>query len=94
MCDLSVVQEATELTRAQVIAFWEEYDTVTDRRATRKLMQDFDRYLEREFLATYQNSRIVLLRPAMSFMLLQTPDPRVITVRDHLYETERCLTKI
>ena len=33
------------------------------------------RYLEREFLSRSPNARIVLLRPSMCFMLLQTPDP-------------------
>src|SRR5690348_7558210 len=36
------------------------------------------RYLEREFLINYPSSNIVLLRPSMSFMLLQTPDPRTL----------------
>ncbi|PGH27903.1 hypothetical protein AJ80_00453 [Polytolypa hystricis UAMH7299] len=35
----------------------------------------WEEYLEREFLVNYQSSNIVLLRPSMSFMLLQTPDP-------------------
>ena len=87
MCDSSVLEETARLTEEQVIAFWEEYgvpvwSTPNGRRAD----ADSNRYLEREFLATYQNSRIVLLRPAMSFMLLQTPDPRVIAVREHLHE--------
>ena len=37
-----------------------------------------NRYLEREFLTQYKNSHIVLLRPSMSFMLMQTPDPRTL----------------
>jgi hypothetical protein len=40
------------------------------------------RYLEHEFLSRFKHSNIVLLRPSMTFMLLQTPDPR--TVRDAL----------
>lgn len=36
------------------------------------------RYLEREFLSQYKSSHIVLLRPSMSFMLNQTPDPRTL----------------
>ncbi len=39
------------------------------------------RYLEREYLTNYRHSHIVLLRPTMSFMLMQTPDPRTIKVR-------------
>ena len=34
------------------------------------------RYLEREWLSHFKNANIVLLRPSMSFMLMQTPDPR------------------
>ncbi len=40
------------------------------------------RYLEREFLNQYKNANIVLLRPSMSFMLMQTPDP--LTLKDAL----------
>ena len=35
----------------------------------------WEEYLEREELSQYPNSNIVLLRPSMSFMLMQTPDP-------------------
>lgn len=38
------------------------------------------RYLEREFLTGYKNSKIVLLRPTMSFMLAQTADSRTLKV--------------
>ena len=40
------------------------------------------RYLEREFLIQYKAAKIVLLRPSMSFMLMQTPDP--MTLKDAL----------
>ena len=40
------------------------------------------RYLEREVLCKYPSSHIVLLRPSMSFMLMQTPDPQ--TIKDAL----------
>lgn len=36
------------------------------------------RYLERERLILFPQSNIVLLRPSMSFMLMQTPDPRTL----------------
>ena len=45
-------------------------------------LTDLHRYLEREYLADYRNSNIVLLRPSMSFMLMQTPDP--LTLKDAL----------
>ena len=40
------------------------------------------RYLEREYLTEYKTANIVLLRPSMSFMLMQTPDP--LTLKDAL----------
>lgn len=41
-----------------------------------------NRYLERDTLTQYPNSHIILLRPSMSFMLMQTPDPS--TLKDAL----------
>lgn len=41
-----------------------------------------NRYLEREYLSQYKHAHVVLLRPSMSFMLMQTPDPR--TLKDAL----------
>ena len=38
------------------------------------------RYLEHEFMTSYKYSNIVLLRPSMAMMLMQTPDPRTIKV--------------
>jgi sentrin-specific protease 8 len=43
---------------------------------------DKERYLEREELRKYPSSHIVLLRPSMAFMLMQTPDP--LTLKDAL----------
>lgn len=40
------------------------------------------RYLERETLTQYPSSHIILLRPSMSFMLMQTADPS--TLKDAL----------
>lgn len=40
------------------------------------------RWLEREYLVRYPNSHIVLLRPSMAFMLMQTPNP--LTIKDAL----------
>lgn len=42
----------------------------------------WEEYLEREYLINFKHSHIVLLRPTMSFMLMQTPDPR--TIKDAL----------
>ncbi len=41
-----------------------------------------DRFLEQEYLKPFPRSNIVLLRPSMSFMLIQTPDP--LTLREAL----------
>lgn len=40
------------------------------------------RYLEHEYLIQYKTAHIVLLRPSMSFMLMQTPDP--LTLKEAL----------
>jgi sentrin-specific protease 8 len=45
---------------------------------TDNIISFWEEYLEHEFLAQYKTSNIVLLRPSMSFMLLQTPDPRTL----------------
>ena len=45
------------------------------------------RYLEREELRKYPSSHIVLLRPSMAFMLMQTPDP--LTLKDALPDFTR-----
>lgn len=45
-------------------------------------MLPLHRYLEREELVKYPNSHIVLLRPSMAFMLMQTPDP--LTLKEAL----------
>jgi sentrin-specific protease 8 len=57
----------------QTIAFWEEYEPPSRRAAITQLIGS--RYLEREELKKYPSSHIVLLRPSMAFMLMQTPDP-------------------
>lgn len=45
------------------------------------------RYLEREYLKDYKNANIVLLRPSMSFMLMQTRDP--LTLKEALPDFSR-----
>ncbi|KAF7591338.1 hypothetical protein BBP40_001662 [Aspergillus hancockii] len=42
---------------------------------TDNIISFWEEYLEREFLVNYKSSHIVLLRPSMSFMILQTPNP-------------------
>lgn len=41
-----------------------------------QIISFWEEYLERHYLAEHRSSHIVLLRPSMSFMILQTPDPR------------------
>jgi len=45
------------------------------------------RYLEHEQLSQYPSSHIVLLRPSMAFMLMQTPDP--LTLKEALPDFSR-----
>jgi len=47
----------------------------------------WEEYLEREQLAQYPSSNIVLLRPSMAFMLMKTPDP--LTLKDALPDFSR-----
>ncbi|PGH05496.1 hypothetical protein AJ79_06803 [Helicocarpus griseus UAMH5409] len=49
---------------------------------TDNIIAFWEEYLEREYLVHYPSANIVLLRPSMSFMLLQTPDP--LTLREAL----------
>ncbi|KKK16925.1 hypothetical protein AOCH_004821 [Aspergillus ochraceoroseus] len=42
---------------------------------THQVISFWEEYLEREFLAQYKTSNIVLLRPSMSFMIFQNPNP-------------------
>jgi sentrin-specific protease 8 len=63
----------------QTIAFWEEYTTPPP---SPRLHTNNPRYLERESLSKYPSSHIVLLRPSMAFMLMQTPDP--LTLKEAL----------
>ncbi|KAL8778036.1 MAG: hypothetical protein Q9194_002224 [Teloschistes cf. exilis] len=60
----------------------EDVDTLKDDWLTDNVIAFWEEYLEREHLAPYHGARIVLLRPSMSFMLIQTPNP--LTLRDAL----------
>ncbi|MCJ1269562.1 hypothetical protein MMC22_009454 [Lobaria immixta] len=60
----------------------EDVDTLKDDWLTDNCIAFWEEYLEREFISRHKNSHIVLLRPSMSFMLIQTPDP--LTLRDAL----------
>ncbi|MCJ1462714.1 hypothetical protein MMC07_001317 [Pseudocyphellaria aurata] len=60
----------------------EDVDTLKDDWLTDNCIAFWEEYLERENLSRCKNSHIVLLRPSMSFMLIQTPDP--LTLRDAL----------
>ncbi|KAI9812995.1 MAG: hypothetical protein M1832_006432 [Thelocarpon impressellum] len=53
----------------------EDVDTLKNDWLTDNCIAFWEEYLEREELSQYPNSNIVLLRPSMSFMLMQTPDP-------------------
>ncbi|KAL9102096.1 MAG: hypothetical protein Q9163_002719 [Psora crenata] len=60
----------------------EDVDTLKKDWLTDNSIAFWEEYLEREFLAQYNNAHIILLRPSMSFMLMQTPDP--VTLLDAL----------
>ncbi|ERF69839.1 hypothetical protein EPUS_09055 [Endocarpon pusillum Z07020] len=50
-----------------------KYDWLTD-----NIIAFWEEYLEHAFLTSYKHANIVLLRPSMAMMLMQTPDPRTI----------------
>jgi sentrin-specific protease 8 len=58
----------------QGIGFWQEYAVASSTRQF-ATTNDSSRYLEHEKLKKFPRANIVLLRPSMCFMLLQTPDP-------------------
>lgn len=65
----------------------EDMDTLKDDWLTDNCISFWEEYLEREYLTQYRNSHIVLLRPSMSFLLMQTPDPS--TLKDALPDFSR-----
>ncbi|KAI9674403.1 MAG: hypothetical protein M1817_001741 [Caeruleum heppii] len=56
----------------------EDVDTLRNDWLTDNVIAFWEEYLEREELSQYPSSNIVLLRPSMSFMLMQTPDPMTL----------------
>jgi Ulp1 family protease len=56
----------------------EDISTLKNDWLTDNVIAFWEEFLEREFLTSYSSSHIVLLRPAMSFMLLQTDDPSTL----------------
>ncbi|KAJ6120431.1 hypothetical protein N7523_004711 [Penicillium sp. IBT 18751x] len=56
----------------------EDMQTLKDDWLTDNIISFWEEYLEHEFLTKYKSSHIILLRPSMSFMILQTPDPRTL----------------
>lgn len=60
----------------------DDVKTLKDDWLTDNVIAFWEEYLEHEHLAHFRGARIVLLRPSMSFMLIQTPDP--LTLRDAL----------
>ncbi|KAJ5752544.1 hypothetical protein N7520_009461 [Penicillium odoratum] len=65
----------------------EDMQTLKNDWLTDNVISFWEEYLEHEFLAKYQSSNIILLRPSMSFMLAQTRDPR--TLREALPDFSR-----
>ncbi|KAI9753939.1 MAG: hypothetical protein M1815_005915 [Lichina confinis] len=60
----------------------EDVDTLKNDWLTDNCIAFWEEYLERDRLTQYPQSNIVLLRPSMSFMLMQTPDP--LTLKEAL----------
>ncbi|KAG2014743.1 hypothetical protein KXW98_001652 [Aspergillus fumigatus] len=65
----------------------EDMQTLKNDWLTDNIISFWEEYLEREFLVQYKTSNIVLLRPSMSFMLLQTPNP--LSLREALPDFSR-----
>ncbi|OBT77851.1 hypothetical protein VF21_03283 [Pseudogymnoascus sp. 05NY08] len=65
----------------------EDVDTLKDDWLTDNTISFWEEYLEREQLSQYPTSHIVLLRPSMAFMLMQTPNPH--TLREALPDFTR-----
>ncbi|KAI9850379.1 MAG: hypothetical protein M1838_005769 [Thelocarpon superellum] len=65
----------------------EDVDTLKDDWLTDNCIAFWEEYLEREVLSQYPNSNIVLLRPSMSFLLMQTPNP--LTLKSALPDFSR-----
>ncbi|RKF61795.1 NEDD8-specific protease 2 [Erysiphe neolycopersici] len=60
----------------------EDVDTLKNDWLTDNTIAFWEEYLEREELCKYPSSHIILLRPSMAFMLMQTPNP--LTIKDAL----------
>lgn len=60
----------------------EDVDTLKNDWLTDNTIAFWEEYLEREELCKHPSSHIVLLRPSMAFMLMQTPDP--LTLKEAL----------
>jgi sentrin-specific protease 8 len=60
----------------------EDIQTLKNDWLTDNVISFWEEYLEHEYLSKLEHANIILLRPSMSFMLLQTPDPR--SLRDAL----------
>ncbi|KAF2655370.1 cysteine proteinase [Lophiostoma macrostomum CBS 122681] len=59
-----------------------DVDTIKNDWLTDNAIAFWEEYLEREELTLYPKAQIVLLRPSMSFMLMNTPDP--LTLKEAL----------
>ncbi|KUL87707.1 hypothetical protein ZTR_05921 [Talaromyces verruculosus] len=65
----------------------EDIQTLKNDWLTDNVISFWEEYLEHEYLSKLEHANIILLRPSMSFMLLQTSDPR--TLRDALPDFTR-----
>ncbi|KAI9924066.1 hypothetical protein ASPWEDRAFT_170398 [Aspergillus wentii DTO 134E9] len=56
----------------------EDMQTLKNDWLTDNIISFWEEYLEQEVLSQHSSSNIVLLRPSMSFMILQTPNPHTL----------------
>ncbi|MCJ1278893.1 hypothetical protein MMC21_006714 [Puttea exsequens] len=65
----------------------EDVDTLKDDWLTDNSISFWEEHLEHTYLSQYPRANIVLLRPSMSFMLMQTPNP--LTLKEALPDFSR-----
>ncbi|KAI4205121.1 MAG: hypothetical protein LQ346_001518 [Caloplaca aetnensis] len=64
-----------------------DVNSLKDDWLTDNVITFWEEYLEREHLVHFRHAKVVLLRPSMSFMLIQTPNP--LTLREALPDFTR-----
>ncbi|KAI1961201.1 SUMO1 sentrin specific peptidase 8 [Ophidiomyces ophidiicola] len=68
----------TYLTYNDINLTYEDVDTLKNDWLTDNVIAFWEEYLEREVIAQYKTTNIILLRPSMSYLLYQTPNPHTL----------------